>query len=174
MQSIVVKNVEELNTITTLEPGTVAYIEDDKCIKTWNGEKWEDILTDGKGVSLNLYDLNRQLINQLDPLTDAELTACKMILIDYYKQSNNNYHMLLCNEYHYYTLFAIHNDCQFNEFSAPAFADNVYNIIHELGDVYSVELNQDGDVEIWIKPAGEEIPYAFYLFGYDRGVVYYG
>ena len=39
---------------------------------------------DNKGLELNLYDLNKNLINQLDPLTEAELTACKMILIDYY------------------------------------------------------------------------------------------
>jgi hypothetical protein len=174
MQSIVLKTVEELHTTTNLEPGTVAYVEDDKCIKVWNGEKWENALTDGNGVSLNLYDLNRQLINQLDPLTEAELTACKMILIDYYKQAHNNYHMLLCKDYNYYTLFALPNHNEFNEMSAPAFADNVYNIINTLGSVYSVEQLIDGAVEIWIKPNEEEMPYAFYLFGYDRGVVYYG
>jgi hypothetical protein len=58
--------------------------------------------------------------------------------------------------------------------SAPAFADNVYNIINTLGSVYSVEQLIDGAVEIWIKPNGEESPYAFYLFPYDAGVVYYG
>ena len=174
MQSIVVKNVEELNTITNLEPGTVAYIEDLKTVYMWDAEAWNPMVIDNKGLELNLYDLNKNLINQLDPLTEAELTDCKMILIDYYKQTHNNYHMLLCKDYNYYTLFALPNHNEFNEMSAPAFADNVYNIINSLGSVYSVEQLTDGAVEIWIKPNEEEMPYAFYLFGYDRGVVYYG
>ena len=50
----------------------------------------------------------------------------------------------------------------------------VFTIITELGEVYSIELNEDGAMEIWIKPTGEESPYAFYLFPYDAGVVCYG
>jgi hypothetical protein len=43
-----------------------------------------------------------------------------------------------------------------------------------LGTVYSIENKDDHAIEIWIKPVEEETPYAFYLFPYENGVVYYG
>ena len=61
-----------------------------------------------------------------------------------------------------------HNPNEFHNLS-----DAVLTIAFELGDVYSVEETGDGAIEIWIKPTGEEEPYAFYLFSYDAGVVYY-
>ena len=58
--------------------------------------------------------------------------------------------------------------------SFSSFAEAVITIITELGEVYSIDCLDDGGIEIWIKPTGEESPYAFYLFPYDAGVVYYG
>ena len=58
--------------------------------------------------------------------------------------------------------------------SFETFGKALITIISELGEIYSIEQLQDGAIEIWIKPFGEESPYAFYLFPYDAGVVYYG
>jgi hypothetical protein len=57
---------------------------------------------------------------------------------------------------------------------AKSFRETVCEIIQELGEVFSLELLEDGAVEIWLKPVCAEEPYAFYLFPYDAGVVYYG
>lgn len=94
----------------------------------------------------------------------------KMGLIkEYYDKANNTYHMLLCKDFSYYTIFNYDSMLSF-----PDFPSAVCTIITELGEVYSIELLEDGAMEIWIKPTGEENPYAFYLFPYDAGVVYYG
>jgi hypothetical protein len=96
--------------------------------------------------------------------------SMKMDLInEYYQKANNTYHMLLCRDFNYYTVFNYDSMLTF-----PNFAGAICTIITELGDVYSIELLEDGAMEIWIKPLGEESPYAFYLFPYDAGVVYYG
>ena len=87
---------------------------------------------------------------------------------EYYHKSDNSFHMLLCKDYNYYTIFAP-DDIVILDFIAA-----VYDIIVNLGAVYSIENTEDGAIEIWIKPEGEEMPYAFYLFPYDAGVVYYG
>ena len=72
-------------------------------------------------------------------------------------------------QYNYYTIF------EWTEFPPfIKFADAIIEIISDLGDVYSIEQLIDGAIEIWIKPIEEETPYAFYLFPYDAGVVYYG
>ena len=119
-------------------------------------------------VELNLYDLNKSVINQLEPMTLDEIIDKLNLIGEYYHKSDNSFHMLLCKDYNYYTIFAP-NDIITIEFTAT-----VYDIIVNLGTIYSIENTEDGAIEIWIKPEDEEMPYAFYLFPYDAGVVYYG
>ena len=119
-------------------------------------------------VELNLYDLNKSVINQLEPMTLDEIIDNLNLIEEYYHKSDNSFHMLLCKDYNYYTIFAP-DDIITIEFTAT-----VYDIIVNLGTIYSIENTEDGAIEIWIKPEGEEMPYAFYLFPYDAGVVYYG
>lgn len=119
-------------------------------------------------IKLNLYDLNKSVINQLEPMTLDEIIDKLELIGEYYHKSNNSFHMLLCKDYNYYTIFAP-DDIVILDFIA-----SIYDIIVNLGAVYSIENTEDGAIEIWIKPEGEEMPYAFYLFPYDAGVVYYG
>ena len=119
-------------------------------------------------IELNLYDLNKSVINQLEPMTLDEIIDKLNLIGEYYHKSDNSFHMLLCKDYNYYTIFAP-DDIVILDFIA-----SVYDIIINLGAVYSIENTEDGALEIWIKPEGEETPYAFYLFPYDAGVVYYG
>ena len=130
---------------------------------------WSLMTVDGKGFEMNLYDLNKNVINQLDPLTPGEITMKMSLFKDYYDKADNLYHMLLCRDFNYYTIF------NYNSMpNTPDFSSMICTVITELGEVYSIELLEDGAMEIWIRPTGEESPYAFYLFPYDAGVVYYG
>lgn len=124
---------------------------------------------ENSGLELNLYDLNKSIISQMTPLSISEINATREMIINYYNNSGNIYHMLLCRDYNYYTIFT-HDHMK----TFPDFSGAIATIITELGDVYSIEEADGGALEIWIKPDGEEMPYAFYLFPYDAGVVYYG
>lgn len=145
-----------------------AYIEEDRTIYYYQEEKWHKF-DEGQGLNLNLYDLNKSVINQLPPLTVNDINNKLEVLTQYHNQAKNKHHMLLCKEYNYYTVFE--SDPML---SIPDFASAVATLIYELGKVYSIELLNDGAVEIWIKPFEEDLPMVFYLFPYDRGVIYYG
>ena len=148
----------------------MALCSDTNEIYCWDEEAgWNPINVEGKGLELNLYDLNKNIIEQLNPLTTNEVSMKMGLINEYYQKANNTYHMLLCRDFNYYTIFNYDSMLTF-----PDFAGAICTIITELGDVYSIELLEDGAIEIWIKPIGEESPYAFYLFPYDAGVVYYG
>ena len=148
----------------------MAMCVDTKEVFIWDEEKgWIQIDVLNKGLELNLYELNKNIVDQLDPLTPDEITMKMGLIGEYYQNANNTYHMLLCKDFNYYTIFNYDSMLSF-----PDFPGAVCTIITELGEVYSIELLDDGAMEIWIKPAGEESPYAFYLFPYDAGVVYYG
>ena len=169
-KNIVVANQAELFAIQNHEPGEMALCKDTNTIYMWDEDHgWSLVSVDSKGLEFNLYDLNKNIINQLNPLTPNEITMKMGLIEEYYSKTNNTYHMLLCRDFNYYTIFAYDSMMSF-----PNFSGAVCTIITELGKVYSIEVNNDGVLEIWIKPIGEESPYAFYLFPYDTGVVYYG
>ena len=167
---LVVQNKAQLFALQNHEPGEMALCSDTNEIYCWDEEAgWNPINVEGKGLELNLYDLNKNIIEQLNPLTTNEVSMKMGLINEYYQKANNTYHMLLCRDFNYYTIFNYDSMLTF-----PDFAGAICTIITELGDVYSIELLEDGAIEIWIKPIGEESPYAFYLFPYDAGVVYYG
>ena len=170
-KNIVVANESELFAIQNHEPGEMALCTDTNKVYMWDEEHgWSLMAIDNKGFELNLYDLNKNIISQLNPLTPNEISMKISLIEDYYNNNiNNTHHMLLCRDFNYYTIFAYDSMMSF-----PNFSGAVCTIITELGEVYSIEINEDGVLEIWIKPTGEESPYAFYLFPYDAGVVYYG
>ena len=167
---IVVNSKAELFAIQNHEPGEMAMCIDTKEIFIWDEEKgWIKMDVLNKGLELNLYELNKNIVDQLDPLTPDEITMKTGLIRDYYQKANNTYHMLLCKDFNYYTIFNYDSMLSLLDFPSV-----VCTIITELGEVYSIELLEDGAMEIWIKPTGENAPYAFYLFPSDAGVVYYG
>lgn len=169
-KNLVVNSKVELFAIQNHEPGEMALCKDTNEIYVWDEEHgWSLITTEGKGFEMNLYDLNKNVIGQLDPLTLEELNLKIGLIESYYEKVENTYHMLLCKDYNYYTIFSFSAMPEFSNFS-----EAIITIITELGSIYSLDKNDDGAIEIWIKPTGEESPYAFYLFPYDAGVVYYG
>ena len=169
-KNLVVQTLAELYAVQNHIPGEIAMCVETNQFFCWDEDKgWIEMNIENKGLAMNLYELNKNVIGQLDPLTSNEI-ALKMSLIDeYYSKTSNTYHMLLCRDFNYYTIFTYDSMMSF-----PNFSGAVCTIITELGDVYSIDMNDDGVLEIWIQPTGETSPYAFYLFPYDAGVVYYG
>ena len=120
-------------------------------------------------LKLNLYDMNKQIISSLKPMTNKEITQKHKLIMDFYNKCKNNHWMLLCRDFNYYTLFE-----KSNLYNAD-FAQTIFEILLELGETYAIDMATDsGAIEIWNKPIGQESPLAFYLFPYDAGVVYYG
>lgn len=122
-----------------------------------------------EGISLNLYDLNKSIINQLTPLTNSEIASKMDIINKLHNTAMNKHYMLLCKDYNYYTIF----ECD-SMLNMPTFSAAVCEIVSNIGEVFSIEPTEDGAIEIWARPDGEESALAFYLFAYDAGVVYYG
>lgn len=142
---------------------------------SWQNDKYEEIKPEEcKGLELNLYDLNKNIVSQLTPMTDEEIKKKVNMIQIYHSEIKNIHYMLLCKDFNYYTIF----EKSYEGLNEP-FGNTIKEIISDLGDIYSIELTKDKmAIEIWIKPSDmpAEIaePMVFYLFGYDAGVVYYG
>ena len=162
-----VKRKSEINNLTECQLGEIVFCEDTHEYYMRGEDCWLELAID-KNSGLNLYELNKNIINQLPSLTKEQIFEKKDLIKKYRDNTNNIFHMLLCRDYNYYTIFVEKENDEFHNLS-----DAVLTIVFELGDVYSIEETEDGAIEIWIKPTGEEEPYVFYLFPYDAGVVYY-
>jgi hypothetical protein len=150
-------------------PGQIVYVDEALYMYSENNA-WEEFNPGNNvGLNMNLYELNKNLIAQLDPMTKEELDAWYGKFIAYKtKWWKHKHFMLLCKDYNYYTIF------EEKERTDISFGSVVIEILEGLGTIYSIENKDDHAIEIWIKPVEEETPYAFYLFPYENGVVYYG
>ena len=151
--------------------GECIYCEEDGKIYSWQeNDGWGQIEFENKGISMNLYDLNKSIMNQLEPMSNTDI-AKKIELFEGLRLKHMNIHyMLLCKDYNYYTIFEADSMT-----TIPNFGAAVCEIVSNLGKVISIEFTEAEDaIEFWIVPEGEEEAFVFYLFPYDTGVVYYG
>lgn len=117
-------------------------------------------------VSMNLYEINQQLINNFKPYTSEQRKDLAAGIMEFLNKTDNRTYMLLCRDINYYTMFLRQTiptpDYQF-------FWQAVLLCAQDLGDIVNHDIFEDR-IEIWVKN-GDNLPYVFILFPYDRGVV---
>ena len=122
------------------------------------------------GVSMSLYDINKNIIGQLPIYTKEQIKELQDKINVFRDNFEDNYFMLLCNDIHYYTVF-YYEEYVSNEFRT--LGDAVIQLLLERNyTIHSEEIAED-HIEIWIKDE-EENTYAFMLFPYSQGIVLFG
>lgn len=161
-----IESVTSLEEILEPYAGQTVYSEaDDKVFRFDPVAGWEEIKTNGN-LSLSAYEINKQVISQLPPLSAEELAEKKILIRDFMINTQNKYFMLLCRDINYYTLF--HLDVYENtdeRLEDILFAECAMFI----GDIKAVDPTDDGAIEIWV--TNETDTYAMYFFPYDAGVI---
>lgn len=167
----IVPTKQALYALQNHEEGECIFCQEDNKIYTWQeNDGWGPVKFENEGITMNLYDLNKSIMNQLPVMSKADISNKMKTFEDLHNKFMNTHYMLLCKEYNYYTIF----ECD-TTLSLPTFGGAVCEIISNVGEVFSIESTEDNNAaEIWIKPDGEESALAFYLFPYDAGVIYYG
>ena len=150
--------------------GTTVYLEDIKeGVRYINGE-WvadETMETQANGdITMSLYEMNRQLINQLPDYNEEAWGGAEEILKEYLEKHPNSYYMMYGRELNYFTVFHKEEDAEFaNLFGA------VKTCLDSVGGVRSFDFDGEAAIEIWVKPEVASTVTCLYLFPYDDGVV---
>ncbi len=146
-----------------------ALVESEKKIYQYITEKesWEPVKIEGDGLQVSLYDINKNIFAQLDPLTDDGLRQAHSTVYKFLGESMkdevNDYWALMCWERQYITIF------HHSKFGEEELSDVFMEIIENLGDVKDVYDNGNGALEVWI--TNEIDTYCYLFFNYKVGVV---
>lgn len=135
----------------------------------WVAEELGEIKTDGKGeVTMSLYEMNRQLINQLPDYNDEAWNGAEAILKEYLEKHPNSYYMMYGRELNYFTVFQKRDEAEF-----ASLFDAMKTCLASVGGVRSFDFDGEAAIEIWVKPDIASTVTCLYLFPYDDGVVTY-
>ena len=152
----------------TPKEGEIVQNAIDKKYYIYRDNNWTLINLDGSGASLgaslDLYDMNKQIISQLPVLKN--FTKAIENVRDLHDKYWNKYYMMYGKEISYFTLFKV---CGNNEFG-----QDVIDCCLNVGDIKAMDMTKAQDaIEIWIQPEDKE-PTCLYLFPYDCGIVQVG
>ena len=137
---------------------------------------YEDKMKPTSEVSLgNLYDMNKQLMEQEPAISEAALQLAKEHLRNWVTANfKQKYLMLLCHELRDYTVFNLDRT---NTWYAPP-PSTVFEAVNDIvecmtnrGTLLAIEDQKDGAWELWIR--NPEGCFAYYLFPYGDAVLEY-
>ena len=126
----------------------------------------------GKGkVNMSLYDINKSIMAQLPEYKNDQIRELETNIDNWAEKDEfelNKFFMLLCRDINYYTIFYLEPE----KAEFRTLGEGVTGLLYDAGYTIHSEEVQDDHCEIWVKKDNEA--YAFMLFPYDQGVVYYG
>lgn len=159
------EQVESLKDILEPTVGQVVYVNDEKKYYRYDAtEGWQGIKADDTLFTMNAYEMNKQIVGQLQILDKEIWSEKKKMITKFCNEMKNRFYMLLCREANYYTVFYRQQNL-----GVEYIADIVKECAETLGDVKAVDMSEDGQaIEIWVD--GTYGVFAMYFFPYDRGV----
>lgn len=162
-----VQNFSILSALQNHQEGEVAYCQDEQQYYIFKDGQWIKVEANmtSDGLQLNLYDLNKQIMEQLPDFDEEQIKDFKAALEIWKSPKADKYYMLYGKEISYFTLFAEDNDEDDNLLS-----DSVVECLESFEAIKEYDMSGEA-VEIWVKT--EDGVTVLYLFGYDAGVVGY-
>lgn len=167
---IYAKNIFELGVSKEkYTTGQIACIEDNNQYFLFNGNDWEpvDVKKTATGqLALNLYDINKSIVEQLGPMAKRKINgAIKACQESLNKDTNDNLYLLYGKEIGYFTILNRVNDSTEKNLMGTA-----VDLLSEFSEIYDISyLENQKVVEFWIKYQDKIT--CLYLGGWDEGMV---
>lgn len=166
-----VQNQKILESLPNHTEGEIAYLTEEKKCMIYSDGEWIAFTPKAKeagDINFNLYDINKQIIDQLPPLTEQQLEDIVGTLNFW---GTANVYMLYGKEISYFTVLMLNSDNTDNDFNN--FGEAIISLLNDISDtIYSIDVVDDNAVEIWLKY--QDTSTVLYLFNYEGGIVKYG
>lgn len=113
-------------------------------------------------LGMTLYDFNKEGMKQ-EKLLDAITLNRKVADMVKDIAARSKYWMLLSNERKDYTIFII--------LTTEGTYNEMMPTLRNRGDVLSIDKQEDGNYEIWIRDPDTKENFVYYLFDYTYGII---
>lgn len=165
-----IEQVDYLEDINEPYAGQTVFCKYDEKVYQWSPiEGWEPVDMNGD-ITISAYDMNKQIIGQLEILDETALQQKKAMIRDFISSKSNTFYMLLCRDINYYTMFyktSTELDCTEDILEDVLIDECLPNI----GQIKAIDKTEDGyAIECWIQDSENNV-YAAYFFPYDAGVI---
>lgn len=138
-------------------------MDNEKIITPTDGVEPAEEVNKEIDVTMNAYELNKQLIENQKPMKKKELMKARNEINTFF--FDKKYVMLLCKDLNYYTMFVRQADEGF-----ITLGDEVINCANDLGEIKAIYMAPDNIAfEVWI--TNDNGTYVAYLFDYEKGVI---
>lgn len=110
----------------------------------------------------DLYSFNKNAMSQINPLDPIAFNMATKAMVDD-MADRAVYWMLLNNERKDYTVFKVN--------SAEGILNEIRPTLQNRGFVLSIDKQEDGNYEIWIRDIDTKENFVYYLFDYTFGII---
>lgn len=165
----VVNSLAEAWQLDGCNSGACVWCKEDKHIYICDGTSWQTLGGGDPNTGMSLYSLNQSFISKLPVLSDNGISKLQLAIQTMASKDKNDFHMLLCNELHYYTVLWDSGEVTADFINiGQAVTDLLYESDWEIicYDEY------DDRIEIWSRKDMDT--HVFMFFPYDKGVVTHG
>lgn len=116
---------------------------------------------------MTVYELNQAGYASLPKMTKAELEDAVDTLVNFLKDNDSNYYVMINNEINYYTLYTYSG----NTHNYENMAREMIDVAKTLGKIKAIEKPDNNTyVEFWIL-CEDNICRMYPMFNYEKGVI---
>lgn len=114
-------------------------------------------------TGLTMYEINKNLMKEDKPLDPIAINIAVKKATDGVLASFKKYWMLLCRERNDYTVFIVNGSNNLEK--------ELKETLLNRGYLLSIDKQEDGNFEIWIRDSITEENFVYYLFDYTFGII---
>lgn len=114
-------------------------------------------------TGLTMYEINKNLMKEDKPLDPIAINIAVKKTADGVLASFKKYWMLLCRERNDYTVFIVNGSNNLEK--------ELKETLLNRGYLLSIDKQEDGNFEIWIRDSITEENFVYYLFDYTFGII---
>lgn len=114
-------------------------------------------------TGLSIYEINKNLMKEEKPLDPIAINIAIKKAADGILASFKKYWMLLCRERNDYTVFIVNGSNNLEK--------ELKETLLNRGYLLSIDKQEDGNFEIWIRDSITEENFVYYLFDYTFGII---
>jgi len=114
-------------------------------------------------TGVSIYEINKNLMKEDKPLDPIATNIAVKKAADGILTSFKKYWMLLCRERNDYTVFIVNGSNNLEK--------ELKETLLNRGNLLSIDLQEDGNFEVWIRDPETEENFVYYLFDYTFGII---